>query len=398
MTLAVLALLLFTAFVLRMNVFSFLFLISLFLAFKNGLSYEQIKYLISISVERIIGSEELISIPLYIFLSLILIRYGIFDSVLKFLGKIKSNFLRLFLILFSSTLFLPSAVISNKQIISFLKRNSDMKNDDILVFSHFFSIFAFVSPISIPILVYSFLLKLSLKSVFLYFYLLSFIFFIFGYFLLFKNKVIFFKRGNFKLLDIIFFTFLFFIFIYMIFVPYSIFEIMLVLIIITICYILISGKWDMKINLLIINEVLERSGVIISLLIMLFFINILIVYGGYDYRLSNLFLSIFSDKYVFIIILLLISYILIQFLDPLAVIIILYPFYKIIINEFSLNKYVFGFAYLSFVTLGFFSLIENLLIQNYIDKLGIGKSRVNELLLKIMIYTGLFSIITIYFV
>ncbi|BAI80835.1 hypothetical protein DEFDS_1374 [Deferribacter desulfuricans SSM1] len=385
---------------LGVNIFNYLFSIAITTAFNLNLDYVQIKYLLSVAVERIIKSDELITIPFYIILSLFFIRYKILENLFKFIIKLKlSKFFKFFLMFFIPSLFLPSSVLSNKFILAFLKRYKLMDKKDTLIFSHIFAIFNFLSPLSIPILVYAFLLKLSLKTVFLTFSLFSLIYFFANYLIfLRKIKVNTINLSEYDKRDTVLTIILFLLFIYMLFVPYSIFDIILFMNLIFVGYIIITKKWHNKINLLIINEVFERSGVLLGLLIMLFFFNILVVYGKYNDSLSNLVLSFFSDKYILIMILLLISFVMCQFFDPLAVLIILFPFYNVLINEYMFNKYIFGYSFMGFLTLGFFSMIKNLMLHHYVSKLNYTKSEINVDLLGFMLFIGLFSMLLIFIV
>ncbi|KAA0259446.1 hypothetical protein FHQ18_00785 [Deferribacter autotrophicus] len=294
--------------------------------------------------------------------------------------------------------FLPSAVFANSYIVRFLKMNCFASDEDKICLAQFFSVFNFISPISIPILIYAYLLRLPIKTVIIMFILLSHIFFIVGYLYLLKKRNYNFMRKKSNKIDVLFYFFIMIFFYYYLFIPESIMKVVSVTIVITFVYSLFTRKLNVVRNALLVRDVLFRSGVIVSILIMLFFMNMIIIYGKYNVLTSNFFTSFLSDRYIIIVFLLCVSFILLQFIDPMAVLIVLYPFYRILIDEYNFNEYVFGMGYILFLSLGFFSYIKNLVIENYILKFKISYEYLGHYFLKLMLLISLLSSVIMIFI
>ncbi|MGA1845668.1 hypothetical protein [Deferribacter abyssi] len=352
-----------------------------------------------ISLKRVVASDELFVIPFLLLLSQFLIKYKVFDSILFCILKLKiPKFFKFYMMFFLTTTFLPSAVFANSYIVRFLKINCFASDENKICLAQFFSVFNFISPISIPILIYAYLLRLPIKTVIIMFILLSHIFFLVGYLFLLRNKNFRFINKKTDMFDVLFYIFITIFFYYYIFIPESIMKVISVTVMFTFLFFLFTGKLNVVKNALLVRDVLFRSGVIVSILIMLFFMNMVIIYGKYNILTSNFFTSFFSDRYIIIVFLLCVSFILLQVIDPMAVLIILYPFYRILINEYNFNKYVFGMGYILFLSLGFFSYIKNLVIENYILKFKISYEYLGNYFLKIMLLISLLSSVIMIFI
>jgi len=67
-------------------------------------------------------------------------------------------------------------------------------------------------------------------------------------------------------------------------------------------------------------------------------------------------------------------------LDPLGVILILFPLYNPLLTTFNINKYIFALSFPFFVSTGLFNNIAELAGKKIVDKFGITFSELSDII------------------
>lgn len=360
----------------------FLFLIFL-LSLMSSLDIQQTAMIFETNFLNLISTPEIISIPFFLLSSELLLNSGITrkfkNSVFGFYGKsILSYFVYMF---FLSNCIASSAIFS--KLVSKDFEDSEFKDQKGIIKGNFLlSVFSFVTPVSIPLIVLSFIMGLSLKKTFVLSVFYSLIFFLYSYIVFFRKKMDVNCSVSGKYYDavpIILYGILLCFLIFQLSFSLDIVSEILFLYSLFVVIIFKQSSFIKLITTSLTNTVI-RSGIIISVLFFINIYNFFNTYNGSTTELINTISLYVSESSYVLLIIYVFVFLMFEFLDPLGIIILFYPLYSGVISLYGINPYSFIISFLFFVSLGLMSNISELPGSALRKKYSIKTFEINEII------------------
>jgi len=129
----------------------------------------------------------------------------------------------------------------------------------------------------------------------------------------------------------------------------------------TLILVFFQNKRDFRSKLLVsMKNTILRSGVLISLVYLIGIINFFHIYTGASEELFDYLLFSFSNSSYLIISVFIIAFLLLELIDPLGILLILYPIYYSLLGTYNISHIVFIVSFTFFVSLGLMSNISGL--------------------------------------
>lgn len=342
------------------TIFLFLiFLLSVLLSFNAA----QTAMILKTNFLNLINTPEIISISFFLLSSELFLNSGITkkfkNGVFGFYGK---NFMGYFVYLF----FLSNCITSSAIFSTLVSRDfgdKEFKDERGIIRGNFlFSVFSFVAPISVPLIVFSFIMGLSLKKILMFSVFYSVIFFIYSYVVFFRKKMDIDSCHSTKYYDsipiILYGVILYFL---IFFVSFPLDVVAEILFLYTICVVMIFKNSDLKKTMMLsVKNAVSRSGIIISVLFFINVYNFFNIYNGSTAELINTFSLYLSESSYVLLVIYIFAFLMFEFLDPLGVIILFFPLYSGVINLYGINPYSFVVSFMFFVSVGLMSNISEL--------------------------------------
>jgi len=357
-----------------------------------GLSFDQILFILNENFFNIITKPEVISVPFFLLSSELFLNAG-FTKRFKeaVFGNFGNNLIGYLIYFLGICTTISSSVIFNKVLSNdFLK--DEFGNKRSFVRSYFFlSAVSYVAPISISLIIIASILEVSLKKTILISFSYTLILLILYYFLLFnKNFMPNEKRRN-NMLHIlpvaIYFIALYFM-IYVVSLPIDV--ISQILFLYTLVLVIVTKNFKSYLIEISAKSAFIRTGIIVSVI---YFINIFNFFSIYTNSTDNLISNIatlFSESGFMLVFVYVIAFFLMDLIDPLGIILLLFPIYSNIINAYSLNKYAFLISFLGFVSMGLIGNIKELPGNIIREKLNLSTFQINDIvLIDFLILTGI---------
>jgi len=239
----------------------------------------------------------------------------------------------------------------------------------------------YIAPVSVPSILLASLLKISLKTVTLYSLLLTIPFLVINYFIFvskrFHPKSTF--RDYFSLFSIIGYVAIFYYLMFVISLPIDIISIIIFFYSIFISLLSDRKNFIKNFNISIIHSI-SRIGIIVGVVCFIFVITFFHIYTFASNQVINYLTLSFSEGYYILIILYILAFFMTDILDPLGVILILFPLYNPLLTTFNINKYIFALSFPFFVSTGLFNNIAELAGKKIVDKFGITFSELSDII------------------
>ncbi|UOD34429.1 hypothetical protein DSN97_09755 [Deferribacteraceae bacterium V6Fe1] len=329
-----------------------------------------------------VTKPEVVSVPFFLLSSELLLNAGF---TRRFKNAVFSNYgnnLLGYIIYFLGI----CTTISSSVIFSKVLRNDFSKeefgNKRSFVRSYFFlSAISYVAPISIPLIIIASILEVSLKKTILISFSYALILLVIYYFLLF-NKNFMPKKDGTSILQIlpvaIYFIALYFL-IYVISLPIDV--ISQILFLYTLFLVIVTKNFKVYLIEISAKSAFIRTGIIVSVI---YFINIFNFYSIYTNSTENLISNIailFSESGFMLVLVYVMAFFLMDLIDPLGIILLLFPIYSNIINAYGLNKYAFLISFLGFVSMALIGNIKELPGNIIREKLNLSTFEINDIVL-----------------
>jgi TRAP-type C4-dicarboxylate transport system permease large subunit len=325
---------------------------------------------------------EVIAIPFFIISSEILINSKIIKRFKKTTFSIFGN--NIFGFLFFSLPVITSSstsmifvklfhnIFSKKE---FLNRETYIRKIFILSTANY------IAPISVPIILITSLLKISLKMTTIYSLLLTIPFIIINYFIFINKKFnpITGEKDYFSIFAIFGYSALFYILMFIKSLPIDIISIIMFFYSVFIGLIT-KKRFFIKIFKMSILHSLTRVGIIIGVVYFIFIINFFHIYTFANNHIINYFTLSFTEGYYILIILYIFAFFMLDFIDPLGIILTLFPIYNPILTTFNINKYYFAISFAFFVSTGLFNNIAELAGKKITEKFDINFSMLSSII------------------
>jgi len=359
-----------------------LFIISLAYALLISFDQNSIFFLFSNKLWETVFMPEVIAIPFFIISSEILINSKIIKRFKKTTFSIFGNnifgflFFTLPVITASSTSMifvkLFHNIFSKKE---FLNKETYIRKIFILSTANY------IAPISVPIILITSLLKISLKMTTIYSLLLTIPFIIINYFIFINKKFnpITGEKDYFSIFAIFGYSALFYILMFIKSLPIDIISIIMFFYSVFIGLIT-KKRFFIKIFKMSILHSLTRVGIIIGVVYFIFIINFFHIYTFANNHIINYFTLSFTEGYYILIILYIFAFFMLDFIDPLGIILTLFPIYNPILTTFNINKYYFAISFAFFVSTGLFNNIAELAGKKITEKFDINFSMLSSII------------------
>jgi TRAP-type C4-dicarboxylate transport system permease large subunit len=347
-----------------------------------GLSFDQILFILNENFVNLVTKPEVISVPFFLLSSELFLNAGFTkrfkEAVFSNFGNNLIGYLIYFLGICTT---ISSSVIFSKVLSDdFIKEEFGNKRS--FVRSYFLlSAVSYVAPISIPLIIIASILEVSLKKAILISFSYTLILLVIYYFLLF-NKNFMPKKAGTNILHIlpvaIYFIGLYFL-IYVISLPIDV--ISQILFLYTFILVTVTKKFKTHLVEISAKSAFIRTGIIVSVI---YFINIFNFYSVYTNSTENLISNIailFSESGFMLVLVYIMAFFLMDLIDPLGIILLLFPIYSNIINAYGLNKYAFLVSFLSFVAMALIGNIKELPGNIIREKLILSTFEINDIVL-----------------
>jgi len=348
-----------------LNLFSVLALTIVAYAFMAGFDLHQLSFLLFNNVMNLKDKSEIVAIPFLLAASEMLINFGYFRRLKMFLFRRGGRkFWSFFLFFIFSSITACSSLIYNrilKESFSIDEFSGDRQG--YLRANFFLSALSFIMPVSIPVIIVASLLNVSFKAVILYTLILTIAVFILYYFLFIRRYLIAIeseRKGTFAgIFPVVIFVILFFYLIYAVSFPVSVAAEILFFTILILVF--LQNRKDFRSKLLVsIKNTILRSGVLISLVYLIGMINFFHIYTGASEELFDYLLFSFTNSSYLIISVFILAFLLLELIDPLGILLILYPVYYSLLGTYDISHIVFIVSFTFFVSLGLMSNISGL--------------------------------------
>lgn len=348
---------------LGLNLFSVLALIIVVYAFMAGFDIHQLSFLLFNNAMNLKDKSEIVAIPFLLAVSEILVNFGYFSRLKSFLFRRENiKFWPFFFFFIFSSIPAGSTIIYNR----ILKENFSLEEfsggSNVYLRANFFlSALSFVMPVSIPVIIIASLLNVSLKAVILYTLLLTITVFILYYFIFIRRYLTVMapekKETWAGIFPIIMFVILFFYLIYVVSFPVNVTAEIIFFTTLIVVFFQNRQNFQNKLFISIKNTIL-RSGVLISLVYLIGIINFFHIYTGASEKLFDYLLFSFTNSSYLIISVFIIAFLLLDLIDPLGILLILYPVYYSLLGTYDISHIVFIVSFTFFTSLGLMSNIS----------------------------------------
>ncbi|MEC9492666.1 hypothetical protein [Flexistipes sp.] len=348
-----------------LNLFSVLILTIGAYAFMAGFDLNQLSFLLFNNAMNLKDKSEIVAIPFLLAASEMLVNFGYFGRLKRFLFcKKNMKFWSFFLFFIFSSIPAGSSLIYNR----ILKENFSLAEfggdrDGHLKANFFLSALSFIMPVSIPVIIIASLLNVSLKAVIFFTLILTIAVFVLYYFIFIRRYLTVMtsdeKETLTGILPVVIFVILFFYLIYAVSFPVNVTA--EILFFTTLIFVFLQNKRDFPGKLLVsIKNTILRSGVLISLVYLIGIINFFHIYTGASGELFDYLLFSFANSSYLIISVFIIAFLLLELIDPLGILLILYPIYYSLLGTYDISYIVFIVSFTFFVSLGLMSNISGL--------------------------------------
>ncbi|TYB33482.1 MAG: hypothetical protein FXF49_06115 [Flexistipes sinusarabici] len=348
-----------------LNLFSVLVLTIAAYAFMAGFDLHQLSFLLFNNAMNLNDKSEIVAIPFLLAVSEILVNFGYFSRLKSFLFRRKNRkFWPFFFFFILSSIPAGSSLIYNRILKeSFSLEEFSGDRDRYLRANFFLSALSFIMPVSIPVIIVASLLNVSLKAVILYTLFLTIAVFILYYFIFIRKYLIVMaseRKETFAgIFPVVIFVIFFFYLIYAVSFPVNVTA--EIIFFTTLILVFLQNRRDFRSKLLVsIKNTILRSGVLISLVYLIGIINFFHIYTGASGELFDYLLFSFTNSSYLIISVFIIAFLLLELIDPLGILLILYPVYYSLLGTYDISYIVFIVSFTFFVSLGLMSNISGL--------------------------------------
>lgn len=359
-----------------------LLLISISYAILTHLDFTSFIFLLSHKLSETIFMPEVVAIPFFILSSEILINSKLHKRYKATVFNIFGNNILSFLIFTLPVITTSStSMIIVKSFSRILSVKEFDSKDSYIRLVYIISSVNYIAPVSVPSILLASLLKISLKTVTLYSLLLTIPFLVINYFIFvskrFHPKSTF--RDYFSLFSIIGYVAIFYYLMFVISLPIDIISIIIFFYSIFISLLSDRKNFIKNFNISIIHSI-SRIGIIVGVVCFIFVITFFHIYTFASNQVINYLTLSFSEGYYILIILYILAFFMTDILDPLGVILILFPLYNPLLTTFNINKYIFALSFPFFVSTGLFNNIAELAGKKIVDKFGITFSELSDII------------------
>ncbi|MBZ4642395.1 MAG: C4-dicarboxylate transport system permease DctM subunit [Deferribacteraceae bacterium] len=370
-------------------------ILSIYLGFDSS----QTLFIFNNNFTNLITTPEIISVPFFLLSSEILLNFGYTkkfkNAVFSAFGK---NILSYVIYFLSICTVISSSVIFSK-VLSRDFNTEEFNEQKNFVRGYFFlSVISYIAPISIPLIIFTSILGASLKKTILISFSYVLFLLICYYFLLFKknfNPVINKNIRLYNILSVTIYCLLLYLLIFILSLPID--TISQILFLYSLLLIVFDRNFNVELTIISAKNAFIRTGIIVSVI---YFINIFNFYsifsGSTDALIENLALLVSESGFI-IIFIYVISFLMMDLLDPLGIILLLFPIYNNLITTYQINKYAFLISFLSFVSMGLIGNIKELSGSVLRKKLSLKTFDINDIISLDFILLGALSFL-IYFI
>ncbi|MCX8083363.1 MAG: hypothetical protein N3C60_00355 [Calditerrivibrio sp.] len=362
-------------------------------------NYDEGIFLLSEKLQEVLLLPEVTAIPFFIISSDIIINSGLLNrfksSIFSLLGNNLISFLA-----FS----LPTITVSSTSMVffsgfekSFSPKEFKTEKDYIKAI-FLLSSANYILPVSIPIIIIASLLKISLKTTIIYSLLVAVPFIIISYYLFVKNKLNV-TKGQvdiFSIVSIYSNALLIYFLIFIKSYPIDIVAIISFLYSLFIAFLYNKNRFLSN----LIDSLLQsmpRTGIITGIVYFIFLVTFFHIYNFANQDVINYLTLSFSEVYYMIIILYIVAFFMKELIDPLGIILILYPIYNSILSSYNINKYSFVVSFTLFVSMGIFNNISELAGQKITEKMNINFWQLYETIMPIYLIICILTFL-VYFI
>ncbi|MCA1927007.1 MAG: hypothetical protein LDL13_05245 [Calditerrivibrio sp.] len=365
-----------------------LMFIAVIYALISGFTLDSSIFVFSEKFYEIIFMPEIVAIPFFVLSSELLINSGITKKFKCTIFYIFGNTIFGF-ILYSISIMTTAttSMIFNSSFETDFSTD-EFKDEKVCINTQFLlSSVNYVAPISVPIIIMASLLKVSLKTVVFYSILLS-LFILIAYYLIFLKGKLRVKNSGiflFPLVVIVGYMLIFYSLMFLMSYPIDIIAIILFFYVIVIVLIFDFNRFK-EILYLSLDRSLMRSGIIMGVV---YFISMLAFFHIYTFSNSEIinYLTLsFSEGYYILIIMYVIAFFMSEIIDPLGIILILFPIYDTLIQSYNIDRYIFILSFSLFLSMGLFNNISELMGERIRGKFNIPSSAVYETIYQVYIF------------
>ncbi|MEF3255152.1 MAG: hypothetical protein K6348_06260, partial [Deferribacterales bacterium] len=116
------------------------------------------------------------------------------------------------------------------------------------------------------------------------------------------------------------------------------------------------------------------------------------IYTQSNNEIVNYITLSFSEVFYILIIIYIIAFIMSELIDPLGIILIMFPIYNILLQCNNINKYIFIISFSLFIASGLFNDISELMGNRIINRFNISKVELYEILFPTYIFICIISL------
>lgn len=365
-----------------------LMFIAVIYAVISGFNIDSSIFVFSERFHEIMFMPEIVAIPFFVLSSELLINSGITKKFKNTIFYIFGD--TIFGFIFYSISIMTTATTSMIFNSSFETDFSkdEFKDEKVCISTQFLlSSVNYIAPISVPIIIMASLLMVSLKTVIYYSILLSLFILILYYIFFLRGKLKVKKIGiyPYTLLVILGYIIFFYCLMFLMSYPIDIIAILLFFYVIVIVLMFDFKRFN-EILYLSLDRSLMRSGIIMGVV---YFISMLAFFHIYTFsnnEIINYLTLSFSEGYYILIIMYVIAFFMSEFIDPLGIILVLFPIYDTLIQSYNIDRYIFILSFSLFLSMGLFNNISELMGERIRVRFNITSEKVYEIVYKVYIF------------
>ncbi len=186
------------------------------------------------------------------------------------------------------------------------------------------------------------------------------------------------KTDLFSLFTVLGYAALFYILMFALSLPIDVISIIMFFYSIFICLITNKRYFLKKFQISILHSI-SRIGIITGVVYFIFLITFFHIYTFANNEIINYLTLSFTEGYYILIMLYILAFFMMDLIDPLGIILILFPIYSPILTTFNINKYYFALSFSFFVSSGLFNNIAELAGKKVTEKFGINFSELSSI-------------------
>lgn len=339
-------------------------------------------FILSQKLTETIFMPEVVAIPFFIISSELLINTKILKRYKETIFNISGNNILSFLIFIVPTMTASSTSMLIVKLFGKIFSTKEFSSKESYIKTLFvISSANYIAPVSVPIILLASLLKISLKTVTIYSLILIVPFLIINYFTQ-VNKNFTPKRSKnnlFSVIAVIGYSVVFYSLMFWVSLPVDIISIIMFFYSI-ICGIFANRRYALQKFRISILHSISRIGIITGVVYFIFLITFFHIYTFANNQIINFFTLSFTEGYYILIMLYILAFFMIDLIDPLGIILILFPIYSPILTTFNINKYYFALSFSFFVSSGLFNNIAELAGKKITEKFGINFSELSSII------------------